>query len=94
MGTMSEKRVEEALHDEVDDLRARLRDTSDALNETRNQLYEIYSLHTDSPAGVCPSCYRLHDALDTDDGLVDWPCPTLRAMGVGPDGRMPKEWRP
>lgn len=44
----------------------------------------IRDLHSDSPAGICPSCYRLHDASDTDDGLVPWPCPTLRAMGFEP----------
>jgi hypothetical protein len=52
------------------------------VDRLRAQLADVYNLHTDSPAGVCPSCYRLHDASDTDDGLVDWPCPTLRAMGV------------
>jgi len=48
----------------------------------RSVLDKIRYLHTDSPAGVCPSCFRSADVSDTDDGLVAWPCPTLRAMGV------------
>ncbi len=44
----------------------------------------IKALHTDSPAGFCPSCGRLGDVSDTDDGLVPFPCPTLRAMGIEP----------
>jgi hypothetical protein len=47
----------------------------------RAVLEEIRHLHTDSPAGVCPSCADLNAELGGDP-LVDYPCPTLRAMGV------------
>jgi hypothetical protein len=47
----------------------------------RAQLEEIRHLHTDSPAGVCPSCADLNAEIG-DDPLVPYPCPTLRAMGV------------
>jgi hypothetical protein len=48
----------------------------------RKALDDVRDLHTDSPAGVCPPCFRSDEVSDTDDGLVAWPCPTLRAMGV------------
>ena len=44
----------------------------------------VRELHTDSPAGVCPSCGRIGEQSDTDDGLVAWPCPTILAL----DARM------
>lgn len=47
----------------------------------RAVLDEIRHLHTDSPAGVCPSCADLNAELGGDP-LVDYPCPTLRAMGI------------
>lgn len=50
----------------------------------RAQLDEVKALHTDSIIGPCPSCYRPADVSDTDDGLVWWPCPTLRALGKEP----------
>lgn len=40
----------------------------------------IYHLHTDSIAGPCPSCGRIGDISDTDDGLVDHPCPTVQMI--------------
>ncbi|HEX6968934.1 MAG TPA: hypothetical protein VF174_09030 [Micromonosporaceae bacterium] len=44
----------------------------------RERLQQIVELHTDSPAGVCPSCGRIGEQSDTDDGLVNWPCPTVQ----------------
>lgn len=41
---------------------------------------EVRGLHVDSPAGFCPSCGRLSDVSDIDDGLVAYPCPTIRAL--------------
>jgi hypothetical protein len=49
-------------------------------DEARAALRVVWELHTDSPAGVCPTCYRLADVSDTDDGLVPWPCPTILAI--------------
>ena len=46
----------------------------------RAALDDIRVLHVDSPAGFCPSCGRLGDVSDTDDGLVAWPCPTTRVI--------------
>ncbi len=46
----------------------------------RSALDEIRGLHVDSPAGFCPSCGRLGDVSDTDDGLVNYPCPTIQAI--------------
>lgn len=46
------------------------------------QIAEVRALHTDSIVGPCPVCFRGADVSDTDDGLVGWPCPTLRALGV------------
>lgn len=52
--------------------------------EHRAAVDMIRVLHTDSVAGFCPTCYRVGDVSDTDDGLVAWPCPTLRALGFVP----------
>lgn len=49
-------------------------------NHLRAVVEKIWELHTDSIAGVCPSCARLGDQSDTDDGLVPWPCPTILAI--------------
>jgi hypothetical protein len=46
----------------------------------RVALDEIRGLHTESPAAFCPSCGRLGDVSDTDDGLVAFPCPTIRVI--------------
>ena len=51
-----------------------------ALDEATAKLRLIWELHTDSIAGVCPTCYRLAQVSDTDDGLIDWPCPTILAI--------------
>ena len=51
------------------------------------KLRRIWELHTDSIAGVCPSCATLPADVD-DDGLVDWPCPTI--LVIDPEaGRTP-----
>lgn len=50
------------------------------INRLHAALDQIRILHTDSPAGFCPSCYRATDVSDTDDGLVAYPCPTLVAI--------------
>lgn len=44
------------------------------------QIEAVRDLHTESPAWFCPSCARLGDVSDVDDGLVAHPCPTLRAL--------------
>lgn len=67
-------------HEDWDTLE-RLVDYFDTLVDAAGRIRE---LHTDSVAGVCPCCYRLNDVSDTDDGLVDWPCPTLQAIGFRP----------
>jgi hypothetical protein len=54
------------------------------LHQLRAAVEEIRALHTDSVAGYCPTCFRAADVSDTDDGLVAWPCPTLRALGFRP----------
>jgi hypothetical protein len=54
------------------------------LRQMATAVEEIRALHTDSVAGFCPTCYRAADVDDTDDGLVAWPCPTLRALGFRP----------
>ena len=59
-----------------EDVIPQLRAERDALAA---KLQTIRELHTDSVAGVCPTCYRLADVSDTDDGLVNWPCPTILA---------------
>jgi hypothetical protein len=46
------------------------------------RLAAVRRLHTDSVAGVCPSCGRISDVSDTDDGLVAWPCPTIVALDL------------
>lgn len=56
----------------------------DLLRQMTTAVEEIRALHTDSVAGFCPTCYRLDDVSDTDDGLIAWPCPTLRALGFRP----------
>lgn len=43
----------------------------------RERLARIAELHTDSVAGVCPSCGRIGEQSFDDDGLVNWPCPTV-----------------
>jgi hypothetical protein len=53
---------------------------TDEVMRLRTLVDDIYHLHTDSPAGVCPSCGRIGDQSDTDDGLVNWPCPTVQAI--------------
>lgn len=68
--------------DRFEELRAQIDGLKRERDAAREQLQEIYHLHTDSVIGSCPSCYRANDVSDTDDGLVGWPCPTLRAMGV------------
>lgn len=41
----------------------------------------VRDLHTDSPAGVCPSCGDVNaQTMGTGDGLVNYPCPTIRAL--------------
>jgi hypothetical protein len=50
------------------------------LAEWDQMVRAVRDLHTDSQAGVCPTCYRLAEVTDTDDGLVNWPCPTLLAV--------------
>lgn len=46
----------------------------------RERQRRVIELHTDSPAGPCPSCGRVGDVSDEDDGLVPWPCPTILAL--------------
>lgn len=46
----------------------------------RERQRRVIELHTDSPAGHCPSCGRVGDVSDEDDGLVPWPCPTILAV--------------
>lgn len=46
----------------------------------RQRIQRVIELHTDSVAGVCPSCARIGDQSDEDDGLVAWPCPTVRVL--------------
>jgi hypothetical protein len=48
--------------------------------ELLRRIERVRELHTDSPAGFCPSCARLHVVSDVDDGFVAFPCPTLRAL--------------
>lgn len=68
---------------EAEHLRVEVAELRTRLGALTAQWSDVYALHTDSVAGVCPTCYRLHDASDPDDdGLVDWPCPTLRALGI------------
>lgn len=55
------------------------------------RLHRVRDLHTESPAGFCPSCARLGDVSDVDDGLVAHPCPTLRAIGDLPLTPLPNE---
>lgn len=44
-------------------------------------LQRVRELHTDSPAGVCPSCGDVNaQTMGTGDGLVNYPCPTIRAL--------------
>jgi hypothetical protein len=54
------------------------------LHQLRAAVEEIRALHTESVIGFCPTCFRPDDVSDTDDGLVAWPCPTLRALGFQP----------
>jgi hypothetical protein len=56
----------------------------DLLRQMTTAIEEIRALHTDSVIGFCPTCFRPDDVSDTDDGLVAWPCPTLRALGFQP----------
>jgi hypothetical protein len=56
----------------------------DLLRQMTTAIEEIRALHTDSVIGFCPTCFRAADVSDTDDGLVAWPCPTLRALGFQP----------
>ena len=87
---LSRNQMEQVFNDMV--LREGLA-TSDAVRaesevqRLRDVLDTIHGLHTDSIAGVCPSCARLNDVSDTDDGLVDWPCPTILAIDPGGDER-------
>lgn len=46
----------------------------------RERMARAIELHTDSPAGVCPSCARIGEQSIDDDGLVPWPCPTVLAL--------------
>lgn len=46
------------------------------------QVAAVVELHTDSPMGPCPVCVDSDDLAAGGDGLVDYPCPTLRALGV------------
>ncbi|HWB37977.1 MAG TPA: hypothetical protein VHA75_18325 [Rugosimonospora sp.] len=48
------------------------------VDASHSALREIAALHADSPAGFCPKCFRVDDVSDTDDGLVAWPCETVR----------------
>jgi hypothetical protein len=50
------------------------------LSQARTTLAEIRYLHVDSVAGFCPSCGRISEISDTDDGLVAYPCPTMRLI--------------
>lgn len=63
------------------DSRPVLLDLVREVERLRSVLDEIRDLHTDSPAGVCPSCADLSAELGGDP-LVPHPCPTLRAMGI------------
>lgn len=60
----------------------RLAETEAEVARLRAQIAEVRAMHTDSIVGPCPACFRSEDVSDTDDGLVGYPCPTLRALGV------------
>lgn len=50
----------------------------------REGIEAVIDLHTDSPMGPCPVCIDGENLLAGGDGHIDWPCPTLRLLGVMP----------
>ncbi|MFB6507520.1 MULTISPECIES: hypothetical protein [unclassified Streptomyces] len=46
--------------------------------ELEEALSQIRHLHKDSPMGPCPTCFDGDDYAAGGDGLVSYPCPTVR----------------
>jgi hypothetical protein len=68
-------KVENALRDEAEELRARVAELEAAAKE-------IQRLHTDSPMGPCPVCIDGDAMVRGDDYTLPYPCPTARLAGA------------